>query len=79
MTLSITATQHINALLYAVCLYAEYHFLVYRYAERHYAECHYAECRYAECRYSGCCGVRKRIPVNSSANYQVHQSQMYLR
>ncbi len=51
MTLSITDTQHNNAMHYAECHHAERQ-IIYC-----YTKCHYAECRYAEYHYAECCGA----------------------
>jgi hypothetical protein len=52
VTLSISDTQHNNALpLYWMSLCSVSCFIYY------YAECHHAECRYAECRYVECHGA----------------------
>jgi hypothetical protein len=64
MTMSVSATQHNNALpcaecRYADCRYAECHCAEWHYDECHYAECHYAECHYAECHYADCRGAIK--------------------
>ncbi len=49
VTLSISDTQHNNALPCAECRYTECHIL-FAILLSVYAECRYAECCYAECR-----------------------------
>ncbi len=46
MTLSVTDTQHNNALHYAECKSTDFRVL---FIDCRYAECHYAKCRCATC------------------------------